>query len=150
MDFNGESPVRPFRFLNRSMLPTLALKNSFSTEWYPILSKMENAPDLTIPSNDEDITPSFIKSSYEIGTEYLKNEICGYIWRNFKKHLNWSVATWSRWTQAGNIKKYGNEKETSNLPPDNHRNKRHERKRTLQRGPSKSRKRLESVNLSVF
>ena len=105
MDFLGKHPVRPFRFLKREMLPSATLKKQFSVEWKPILSKMTQDPSLSIPMDDSKITATFMNSSYQAATDYLKNNVCGYIWRLEKQHLNWSVATWSRWTQPGYVRK---------------------------------------------
>ena len=44
MDFLTTHPVRPFRFLKATMLPTPDLKKQFTNEWKPIMLKMEKRP----------------------------------------------------------------------------------------------------------
>ena len=116
------------------MLPTKHLKAQYRNEWLPIMQKMQNSPGVVIPNSVEAVSDSFISSSYEIASKYLKENICGFIWK--KKHETWTVGTWSHKTLPNQIQKYGSEKEKSNLPPRTHRNQPHSQKRTLKRTES--------------
>ena len=131
MDFLTKDPVRPFRLLKASMLPTSDLKKQFTNEWKPIMSKMEMTPRLIIPDDPKAITSSFLQSSYDAATLHLKTNVCSFIWTNKSNHEAWTVGSWSTKTAPNKIRKFGAETDKSNLPRETHHNRPHARKRTL-------------------
>ena len=131
MDFKGQHRIRPFRKLETAMIPNKDIKNQFNNEWRPIMRKMENTPGLEIPADINEITSAFVDLSYHQATEHLKANICSFIWSKGLKHETWTVGTWSTKTLPNQIRKYGSDRDKSNLPAPKHQNRPHQRKRTL-------------------
>jgi len=133
MDFLTTHPVRPFRFLKATMLPTPDLKKQFTNEWKPIMLKMEKAAGLKIPLEQKEITAAFIQTSYEAASLHLKENVCSFVWTNKCNHEAWTVGTWSMKTAPNKIRKFGSERDKANLPAQTHHNRPHAQKRTLVR-----------------
>ena len=56
-------------------------------------------------------------------TEYLKSNVCSYVWQKYKKHESWKVSTWSKRVTYQVILKEGTEEDIKNLPPETRKNK---------------------------
>lgn len=56
-------------------------------------------------------------------TEYLKSNVCSYVWQKHKKHESWKVSTWSKRVNYQVILKEGTEEDIKNLPPETRKNK---------------------------
>lgn len=104
------APIRPYRLLKCSSLPSKNLGNIFSSAYKPIFSMMQQCPGLDIPDHPAKITDVFLHSSFEKATKYLKERV-SYIF-NLGKTIDidcWSIATWSLHVSVGKIHKYGTE-----------------------------------------
>ena len=136
MSFRNNEKVRPLRlFKTSSGFPTHELKTQFNTEYKPILSLMQQAPGMNIPSDLKDITDSVIESTYNLGTEHLKS-VVSYVWSKGWDHESWTVGTWSNKTRPNKVKQYGSESDIAALPNQTYRNNCHATKRTLKTKPS--------------
>ena len=95
------------------------------------MKMMEEAPGVagTIPSNPQDVTDEFARSSYEKATEYLKKRV-SYLWNNGANPDNNEISTWSRKIGRSEVEKYGNDQDKKELPEKTNRNQPHKRKRT--------------------
>ena len=133
MDFKGSSSIRPFRKLKPSMLPTKELKVQYNNEWKPILSKMEKVPGLIIPNDLQEISNAFLDHSFSQASDYLKTNVCSFIWTKGLNHETWTIGTWSTKTLPNQIRKYGSDQDKASLPAPTHHNRPHQEKRTLQR-----------------
>ncbi len=132
MTVNGDK-IRPFRHLKPAMLPP-EVKKKFKTEWQPIMRKMENTPDLVIPRDLTKIDSIVIETTFVSSTNYLKSNVCSFLWEKERSIIeNWSVASWSTYTQRNYIIKNGNENDIGNLPISTRYNVPHCTKRTLKR-----------------
>ena len=69
---------------------------------------MESAPNLP-DLNEEKISSQFIESSFLTATEYLKSNVCSYVWQKYKKNESWKVSTWSKRVTYQVILKEGTE-----------------------------------------
>jgi hypothetical protein len=115
------------------MLPP-EVKKKFKTEWQPIMRKMENTPDLVIPRDVTKIDSIVIETTFVSSTNYLKSNVCSFLWEKERSIIeNWSVASWSTYTQRNYIIKNGNENDIGNLPISTRYNVPHHTKRTLKR-----------------
>ena len=90
----------------------------------------EAAPNLNIPSKVEDIYDEFIRSSYNIATEYLRSSV--------------SYTTHESYTVGSVVKKHGTDADKAKLPANTLANQPHKAKRTIM-NPSKV-PRLECFN----
>lgn len=75
--------ILPYRRMNPRLLPK-KIANKLKVEWRPILNYMESAPNLP-DLNEEKISSQFIESSFLTATEYLKSNVCSYVWQKYKK-----------------------------------------------------------------
>lgn len=125
---DGVHTVRPYKLLTR--LPKKE-KKRFQTEWVPILRLMSSYPELNHEkcSSQEHILEEFDKCIvYVLGrVSYIKES---------KKHLCWTVSTWSKRISNSSIMKNGKEEDKVGLVPI----KQHARKRTFATSNSKSAK----------
>ena len=113
--------ILPYRRMNPRLLPK-NIANKLKVEWRPILNYMESAPNLP-DLNEENISSQFIESSFLTATEYLKSNVCSYVWQKHKKHESWKVSTWSKRVNYQVILKEGTEEDIKNLPPETRKNK---------------------------
>jgi hypothetical protein len=135
MELEDGKKIRPFRFMKPSFLPKKH-RVKFKTEWQPIMKKMEKAPGLVLPEIGcyDAPTSSIIEMSYTVATNHLMTNVCSFLWQDKKKIIeNWSVASWSCYTQPNYIKKYGNAHDRANLPEETRYNAPHKTRRTLKR-----------------
>ena len=98
------------------------IANKLKVEWRPILNYIESAPNLP-DLNEENISSQFIESSFLTATEYLKSNVCSYVWQKHKKHESWKVSTWSKRVNYQVILKEGTEEDIKNLPQETMKNK---------------------------
>ena len=133
MVYLGETRIQPFRKFQTKLLPNKELKTQYNNEWKPILSKMERIPGLMIPDDVGQISNAFINQSFNQATEYLKGNVCGFIWTKYQNHETWTVGTWSTKTLPNQIRKFGTEQDKASLPIPTHHNRPHREKRTVQR-----------------
>ena len=125
--------IRPFRFFKLSMLPK-AVQTKFKTEWQPILRKMQAGAGIPLPSNGDLINADVIDRTFITSTNHLKANVCSFLWERDNSVIeNWSVASWSSYTQRSYIMKHGTENDIANLPSATRYNKPHRNKRTLKR-----------------
>ena len=125
--------IRPFRYFKLSMLPK-KVATKLKTEWQPILRKMEAGLTHTLPSNGDLIDSVIIEATFTTTTNHLKANVCSFLWGRKRNVIeNWSVASWSCYTQRAYILKNGNESDIANLPVANRFNAPHKQKRTLKR-----------------
>ena len=125
--------IRPFRFFKLSMLPK-AVQTKFKTEWQPILRKMQQGAGIPLPSNGDLINADVIDRTFISSTNHLKANVCSFLWERDNSVIeNWSVASWSCYTQRSYIIKHGTENDKANLPIATRYNKPHRNKRTLKR-----------------
>ena len=128
---NGER-IRPFRQLKPPMLPK-KVRSRLKTEWQPILKKMAAAPGMSLPNNVEAINATVIDMTFVIATSHLKG-ICSFLWEKEKSIIeNWSVASWSTYTQRNYILKNGNPADIAKLPTETHFNSPHRKKWTIKK-----------------
>ena len=94
-----------------------ALKNMHTTQWKPIFSMMEKAPNLNIPSKVEDINDKFIRSSYNIATEYSRSCV-SYIFSGTQEatHKLYTVGTWLFKVKPSVVKKRGTDADKASQP----------------------------------
>ena len=129
------SPVMPFRKMKIKGLPK-KLRGQWKAQWHPVLSKMASAPELkqfnadgwantnriSIGSNRVSIDD--IEKTYEVGSNFLKNSVCEYVWLNYAStHNEWTVGTWSKRVQYQEIMKRGTDNDKMNLPNETKMNK---------------------------
>ena len=78
---------------------------------------MEEAPNLNIPSKVEDIDDEFIRSSYDIATEYLRTRV-SYIFAGTQEatHESYTVGTWSFKVKPSVVKKRGTDADKASQP----------------------------------
>ena len=133
MDYLGKTRIRPFRKFQTKLLPNKELKTQYNNEWKPIMSKMERTPGLVIPDDVGQISNAFINLSFNQATEYLKGNVCGFIWTKYRNHEPWTVGTWSTKTLPNQIRKFGTEQDKASLPIPTYHNRPHREKRTVQR-----------------
>ena len=95
---------KPFRKLTGRDLHSKQLKDDFKVNWKPILTKMEKAPGLTIPSRNN-IDEAFIHTSYTIAPDYLR-ECYSYIFAAGDAVVcDFTVGTWSFKTKRSEVLK---------------------------------------------
>jgi hypothetical protein len=147
---NGDR-IRPFRQLKPPMMPK-KVRSRFKTEWQPILKKMEAAPEMNLPRRATEINATVIDTTFVIGTLYLK-EICSFLWEKERSIIeNWSVASWSTYTQRNYILKNGNASDIAKLPTETRFNSPHRRKRTIKKrkhdgGTSTTNRDMPAINI---
>ena len=93
MDNLGKYPVRPFHFLKSSTFVDDQMKKQFNAEWKPVMKKMQEAPDMIIPSILKDITSSFLDESYKQSMDYLRLNVCSFVWSKGLNHEQLNVGT---------------------------------------------------------
>ena len=134
MDPDGtkEWRLKPFRLIKGIDLHSPALKNMHKTQWKPIFSMMEEAPNLNIPSKVKDIDDEFFRSSYDIASEYLRSCV-SYIFAGTQEttHESYTVSTPSV------VKKCGTDADKAKLPADTLVNQPHKAKRFAKKGIGK-------------
>ena len=124
---------KPFRKLTGRDLHSKQLKDDFKVNWKPILTKMEKAPGLTIPSRNN-IDEAFIQTSYTIATDYLR-ECYSYIFAAGDAVVcDHTVGTWSFKTKRSEVLKKGTNADKSKLPAMTAKNNPHVNKRTFSGG----------------
>ena len=124
---------KPFRKLTGRDLHSKQLKDDFKVNWKPILTKMEKAPGLTIPSRNN-IDEAFIQTSYTITTDYLR-ECYSYIFAAGDAVVcDFTVGTWSFKTKRSEVLKKGTNADKSKLPAMTAKNNPHINKRTFSGG----------------
>ena len=137
----GQSLVPPFRTFKLNLLPK-NIRNTFKTQWLPILSMMHSTPSLqegeenAIPLNVKDVDSSVISRTYSAATEHLKNNLCSFLWSDngIKRNLEgWSVGTWSMKTRRNQILNRGNGSDILNLGEATRYNAPHRQKRVFSR-----------------
>ena len=86
---------------------------------------VEEAPDLTIPTDTRMLSPEFIRESFNKGTAHLKSR-ASYIWslRNSKIEA-WSLGEWSKHVKYSSIKTNGLQAATRYHEPHTKPRKRH-------------------------
>jgi hypothetical protein len=94
---------------------------------------MEEAPDLTIPTDMTMLSPDFIQDSFNKGTAHLKSR-ASYIWslRNSKIEA-WSLGEWSKHVKYSSIKKNGTTSDKEKLPAATRHNEPHTHPRKRRR-----------------
>ena len=111
--------LKPFRLIKGIDLHSPALKNMHKTQqWKPIFSMMEEAaPNLNIPSKVEDIYDEFIRSSYNIATEYSRSCV-SYIFSGTQEatHKLYTVGTWLFKVKPSVVKKRGTDADKASQP----------------------------------
>jgi hypothetical protein len=86
---------------------------------------MEEAPDLTIPTDMSIITPEFIQESFNKGTAHLKSR-ASYIWSLTNSNIEaWSLGEWSKHVKFSSIKKNGTANDKERLPAPTRYNEPH-------------------------
>ena len=103
MDYMGKTRLPPFHKFKTKLLPTKQLKTQYNNEWKPVMTKVEETPGLVIPDDVGQISNAFIDLSFSQATEYLKGNICGFIWTKYRNHEGWTVGTWSTKTLQNQI-----------------------------------------------
>jgi hypothetical protein len=116
------SPIRPFRKLNPSFLPTEA-KKILKLHWQPIFRLMEQAPGLQINEDFSQITSQDLMKSFEEARAFLKERVSYVFNKNRAQPDTWEISTWSRHVQRSSILKYGTDKDKEHLPPETQSNK---------------------------
>ena len=123
--------TKPFRTLTGRDLHSKQLKDDFKNNWKPILTKMEGAPGLTIPSR---IDEAFIQTSYTIATDYLR-ECYSYMFASGDAVVcDYIIGTWSFKTKRSEVLKKGTNADKSKLPAMTAKNNPHVNKRTFSGG----------------
>jgi len=112
--------VRAFRLITPKMLPG-PLASQFRVNWLPIFNFLE--PVKAIPRHSV-LTDERIDALYVECIEFLRSRV-SYLWnRGQRSNPNeFSVATWSRFTSYGQIKKFGTESDKLLLKEPTNRNK---------------------------
>ena len=103
------APVRPFRYLNSKFLPK-DVRRTYKLHWLPIFELMCQAPRMNFELP--------VDESFEIGYEYLQQQVT-YIFDNPKLNADsWKVSTWSMKVQPSSIMKHGSESDKQRLSPE--------------------------------
>jgi hypothetical protein len=124
--------IMPFRKIDSNFLPN-DIRNVFQNGWRPILSKMQEAPNLpdgAIIDDSAQLSSEIIERSFLVAFEYLKSQYTYiFISDRFKKHNDWVVSTWSKNTKRSIVLEYGSEEDKENLPSETRMNKKRRRMR---------------------
>ena len=125
--------ICPFRLFSCKNVPRDVYRR-FKVEWQPIMKKMENAPDVNLPSNSDEVTQELLDSTYIIATNHLRDNVCSFLFNDRNKRIeSWTVGSWSSCTQCSYILKHGLESDVSNLPEEKRENRPHAKKRTIKK-----------------
>ena len=133
MELEDGKKIRPFRFMKPTCIPN-EHRIKFKTEWQPIMKKMEKAEGLMMPAMGCYDAPNstFIEMTYRVATKHLKENVCSFLWDDEKRIIeNWSVASWSCYTQPNYIRKHGNVSDIANLPQVTRYNAPHRTRRRM-------------------
>ena len=119
-----EAQIRPFRLLESKFLPKKGHKEILKTQWKPIFSLMEEGV-ADIPSNYCSITAGYVESSFQAGTEQVRQR-ASYIFVNSKSNPDdWKVSNWSKKVLRSSIEKDGTAEDLAQLPTVKRNNKSH-------------------------
>lgn len=88
------APICPFRLFDPKFLPFKKLKDIFKTQWKPVFSMMQEAINPTALHSN--LLPHELASTYQLGTEHLKQR-ASYIWELPRsKPETWVVSNWAK------------------------------------------------------
>ena len=143
--------VKPYRNLSKGDLKCQSQKNDLKA-WRGVFKLMEKA--VTLPEKDEDINAAFVVSSYQVATDYLKDNYSFLYIKHTEEHLAlWRIGTWFKKTRRGYVEHNGMEQDVAKLPAKSKLNKPHASKRSFKvhnrRRPNKVAKRGRSQRSSA-
>ena len=96
--------------------------------------KMEKADGVIIPSDPSKIDSTIIRETFALTTQHLKANVCSFLFQKESAILeNWSIGSWSTYTQRNYNIKHGNQSDIDNLPPQTRYNAPHRTKRKRKR-----------------
>ena len=129
------APVMPFRKMDVKCLPN-KIATRFRVDWVPVLSKMEEAPDLpaevknTSLANFVPFSTKIIDTSFERALSFLKTQY-SYIFTKpkYKKNKDWKVSNWCKMIKRSVVEKEGSEADKSFLCEATFRNGKRRRTR---------------------
>jgi hypothetical protein len=131
IDGSNTFQLKPFRNIEGKELKA-ETRRVFDLEWKPIFKKMMEAlGDETLPST---ITEDFIRSSYNRGTSFLKQN---YSYIFFQKSddvvSKYTLGTWSKKIKPSEVRKHGTEQDKQKLAEPTAYNKPKKRKERAER-----------------
>ena len=99
-----ECPIKPFRSIDRSMLPT-ELRNTFCNDIQPFLKLMSSAPDINLGDAANSVDAAHIERTFLMGLAHAK-AVVEYMFVN-DKWKKWSVSYMSKKISYSMVMKYG-------------------------------------------